>query len=606
MHIPDAAISPSTSLAAAAVMVPVWATASRRVRESLSSRQLPLVAVTSAFCFTIMMFNVPAPGGTTVHPIGAGLMAVVVGPWAAIVGMTVALTVQALFFGDGGVLALGVNCFTMAFAQPIVAYAIYRLAARKRSEPSRQALAAAAGAYVGLLLAALLAAIVLGIQPALFHDAQRHALYFPFDLRVTMPAILLPHLTIAGVAEAAVTFSAVAWLIRSGVPLYGTGESRPEARPVLPRRAVALLLLLLALSPLGMLASGEAWGEWGVHDLAQRVGYTPSGLAHTESHGWKGFDLLPDYLSQRGPAGYLFAGLVGLLMVGGLTYLVIGTKRKRPDPVRLPAPSVSGGTVPTWMRAANEDESASTDSIRSTGYIQRTLEALTGEAHSRLREEKLPRAEGHLQGWDARIKIATVLALLVAIALTNSFWLLVVESVPLLLAARRSRVPLRSLLSRTCAAVGLFSGAVVVPVALNVVTPGRDLLLLWRSPHISITQPGVQIASPLLLRVALSVGVVLLLSMTTRWQDLLRGLRMLRVPRPFILVLMMTYRYLLVFMASAAEMFAARRSRTVGRSARGSDQGFVGGVIGALFAKSLALTEEVHSAMLARGWTGEA
>src|SRR5260221_12476335 len=126
MPLPDSALSPITSLTAAAVMMPVWVTAGRRLRQTLSTRQTPLLAIASAFCFTIMMFNVPAPGGTTVHPIGGGLMAVLLGPWAAVIGMTVALAVQALFFGEGGVLALGANGLVMRFGKPLRAYPVYR------------------------------------------------------------------------------------------------------------------------------------------------------------------------------------------------------------------------------------------------------------------------------------------------------------------------------------------------------------------------------------------------------------------------------------------------------------------------------------------------
>ena len=96
---------------------------------SLSTKQTPFLAIGAAFCFTIMMFNIPVPGGTTVHPIGATLLAILLGPWAAVIGVTVALAIQALFFADGGVLALGANSFSMAFAMPFCGYFAYRLAA---------------------------------------------------------------------------------------------------------------------------------------------------------------------------------------------------------------------------------------------------------------------------------------------------------------------------------------------------------------------------------------------------------------------------------------------------------------------------------------------
>src|SRR5512142_1114405 len=151
MHIPDSAISPVTSLAAGAAMIPVCRVAAGRLKTTLATRQVPLLAIGSAFCFTVMMFNIPVPGGTTVHPLGGVLLAVLLGPWAAVIGVTTALAIQALFFGDGGVLALGANAFSMAFAMPFCGYAIYRLAAvRSKPDSPRLAVAAALGAYAGI------------------------------------------------------------------------------------------------------------------------------------------------------------------------------------------------------------------------------------------------------------------------------------------------------------------------------------------------------------------------------------------------------------------------------------------------------------------------
>src|SRR5262249_36290553 len=153
LHIPDSAISPVTSLTAGAAMLPIWAMASARVRKSLSSKQVPHLAIGAAFCFTVMMFNIPAPGGTTVHPVGGVLLAILLGRWSAVIGMTAVLAIQALFFADGGILALGANCFSMAFAMPFCGYVVYRLVAGSSSTASpRRTFAAALGAYVGLIV----------------------------------------------------------------------------------------------------------------------------------------------------------------------------------------------------------------------------------------------------------------------------------------------------------------------------------------------------------------------------------------------------------------------------------------------------------------------
>src|SRR5690349_24919619 len=114
-------------------MVPAWAHAGRRVRKTVKSRYVPLLAIGAAYSFLVMMLNVPIPDGTTAHAVGAVLVAVLLGPWAAVVAVSVALLIQALFFGDGGVLAYGANVCNMAFVMPMVGYATYRAASRGTS-----------------------------------------------------------------------------------------------------------------------------------------------------------------------------------------------------------------------------------------------------------------------------------------------------------------------------------------------------------------------------------------------------------------------------------------------------------------------------------------
>ena len=102
MHIPDGYLSPVFSLGSGVVTVPCWVIGARKVNTVLNNRTLPLLAIFSAFSFTLMLFNVPVPGGTTAHAVGGPLIAVVLGPWAAVIGISTALIIQALFFGDGG------------------------------------------------------------------------------------------------------------------------------------------------------------------------------------------------------------------------------------------------------------------------------------------------------------------------------------------------------------------------------------------------------------------------------------------------------------------------------------------------------------------------
>ena len=119
MHIPDGYLSPQTCAAFGVAMVPAWTIAGRKVRKVVKSRFVPLLAIGAAYCFLVMMFNVPIPDGTTAHAVGGVLVAVLLGPWAAVIAVSIALMIQALFFGDGGVLAYGANCFNMAVVMPM-------------------------------------------------------------------------------------------------------------------------------------------------------------------------------------------------------------------------------------------------------------------------------------------------------------------------------------------------------------------------------------------------------------------------------------------------------------------------------------------------------
>src|SRR3954453_17391807 len=275
MHIPDGYLSPTTCAVLTAAMVPVWATAARRARRVVKSRYAPMMAVAAAYSFLVMMFNVPIPDGTTAHAVGAVLIAVLLGRWAAVISVTTALLIQALFFGDGGVLAFGANAFNMAFVMPFVGYGVYRLVAGDAAlTSSRRALAAGIGGYVGLNAGALVAAVDFGLQPVLFHTADGTPLYAPFHLSQTIPAMALAHLTVAGFVELALTVGVITYLQRANVPLLRLNhpdvaltDAEVARRPPSWRWAFYGLAGMMLLSPLGLLAPGGAFGEAAPADL---------------------------------------------------------------------------------------------------------------------------------------------------------------------------------------------------------------------------------------------------------------------------------------------------------------------------------------------------
>jgi cobalt/nickel transport system permease protein len=214
VHIPDGYLAPAVSIALAVPTIPMWAIATQRVKKVLNNRTVPLLAIFSALSFTIMMFNLPVPGGTTAHGVGGTLIAVVLGPWAAAIAVSTALILQALFFGDGGVLAIFANCLNMGIILPFVGYATYRvLAAGSPVLSTRRAVAAGIGAYAGITTAALAVGIELGIEPALFSQ-NGHALYSPYGLSEAIPAMLAAHVFGASIVEGLITGLGVSYLQR--------------------------------------------------------------------------------------------------------------------------------------------------------------------------------------------------------------------------------------------------------------------------------------------------------------------------------------------------------------------------------------------------------
>ena len=286
MHIPDGYLSPQTYAPAYGVMIPLWALASAKLKKTLRARRVPMLALGAAFSFVIMMFNVPIPGGTTGHAVGSVLIAILLGPWAAMIAVSLALIVQALIFGDGGITAIGANCFNMAVVMPFVGWGVYRLIAGSAPVISkRHSIGGAIAGYFGLNAAAITTALMFGIQPIIARDAAGHALYSPFPLSVAVPIMAAEHLLVFGFVEAVVTGLVVAYVQRVEPDMLAVTTKSHTTR--LRKLAIGIGLLAL-LSPLGLylpakFAAGSAWGEWSSGEIGKIAGYVPSGLEKLES-----------------------------------------------------------------------------------------------------------------------------------------------------------------------------------------------------------------------------------------------------------------------------------------------------------------------------------
>jgi cobalt/nickel transport system permease protein len=217
MHIPDGYLSPQTYVPLYVLFVSVVTIAIKKVKKTLSVRMVPYLGMAAAFSFLIMMFNVPIPGGTTGHAVGTALVAMVLGPWVAIISVSVALIIQALMFGDGGITAIGANCFNMAVVMSFVSFYLFRFLAGNTHNTRRIFFAAFMAGYIGLNVAALFTAVEFGIQPMIAVGADDNPLYAPYPLKVAIPAMALEHLLLFGIIEGVVTALVYNYLYKNGM-----------------------------------------------------------------------------------------------------------------------------------------------------------------------------------------------------------------------------------------------------------------------------------------------------------------------------------------------------------------------------------------------------
>jgi cobalt/nickel transport system permease protein len=286
-----------------------------------------------------MMFNLPLPGGTTGHAVGVAIAAIVLGPSASILAISTALVIQAVFFGDGGITAIGANCFNMAIVGSIAAWVVYRVVSGRAPIGSpRRVVAAACAGYLSINLAALAAAVEFGLQPLFFHDASGAPLYAPYPLRIAIPAMMIGHLTVAGLAELVISAGVVAYLQRADPGLLlatAPGAAAAEGNRSLPstKPLWVALAVLMVLTPLGILAAGSAWGEWAPADFSDAATRTQiaaaSGQTPPPSAAPAGLQRLASVWTAPMPRyaapflrsagfGYLLSALTGT----GLTILV--------------------------------------------------------------------------------------------------------------------------------------------------------------------------------------------------------------------------------------------------------------------------------------------
>jgi cobalt/nickel transport system permease protein len=203
MHIPDGFLDPRICVLTYIISFVFLFWAWRKVKLTYPRAVVSLLAISSAFVFAAQMLNFPIAYGTSGHLVGGTFLAILLGPPAAILSMTIVLLIQAIFFADGGISTFGANVLNMAIIGALSFYVVKILSG---SSPSQKRFMASVfvASWLSVVLGALLCALQIGVSP-IFASVG--------GLLVTLPAMLFWHIII-GVGEAAITTSLISQLAR--------------------------------------------------------------------------------------------------------------------------------------------------------------------------------------------------------------------------------------------------------------------------------------------------------------------------------------------------------------------------------------------------------
>lgn len=274
--------------------------------------------------------------------------------------------------------------------------------------------------------------------------------------------------------------------------------------------------------------------------------------------------------------------------------------------------------LPEWMDKQYEYKNLVVTGRRSHNFLAKSIRYMKKTITEELATENFAKLNGLLQGIDPRVKLISTLSLIILTAITRSICVLLGLWVFTGILMFYSCLPVFSLQKRIWGLIPVFSLLAAVPGMFNVFLDGTPWLVIhhfthpaiWLGIHmpdsIFLTKQGTMAAIFIFLRVGISISFGVLLTITTPVNRLLKSLRVIGVPVLFVMIIEMSYRYLFMLLNISIEMFEARRIRTVGKLSRGSQRAQVGSSIAALFARSMAVSEEIYQAMTARCYTGEA
>lgn len=221
MHVPDGFLDAPTSITTGVVAAAVVGVALRKARGELDDRTAPLAGLVAAFIFATQMLNFPVAAGTSGHLMGGAIAAVLVGPWTAVLCMSVVFLVQSLLFADGGITALGTNILLMGVTTVVVGWFVFKLLlAVLPKRLSVVPVAAGVGALVSVPVAALAFVGLYAVGGAV-----------DLSLGTLATAMVGVHVLI-GIGEGVITFLAIGSIMAVRPDLVYGARSLVSARPL--------------------------------------------------------------------------------------------------------------------------------------------------------------------------------------------------------------------------------------------------------------------------------------------------------------------------------------------------------------------------------------
>ncbi|AEM77746.1 cobalt ECF transporter T component CbiQ [Thermoanaerobacter wiegelii] len=236
-------------------------------------------------------------------------------------------------------------------------------------------------------------------------------------------------------------------------------------------------------------------------------------------------------------------------------------------------------------------------------FLEKTILSIQNAFEDMFYSDTISAKKGIMQSLDTRIKLVSVFILIIIVNFGKTIPFMTIFLTYTLLLAYFSKIPLKAYVVRVSAVSIFFTGIVLIPSLFNVVKEGQPLVYFTKNFY--ITKDGLESAIVFMMRSFISLSFVYILALSTKWVEILKALRVFKLPHIFTATLEMALRYIFLLLEIATNMFLARKSRNVGKISSKEGRKFVASAMANVLIKSQQLSDDVYSAMISRGYKGD-